>query len=204
MADIKRIVEYMDDYLTQSGRKAASISGKPSAKTTLPETSGAAVPANRKSSFPPLSDSETRILILGTLPGDRSLEVGEYYGHPRNRFWRVVSTITASELPATWPDKRALLLRSKIGLWDVAHRASREGSLDSAIKNEEPNDIPAFISAHNNLKVIGFNGQKAEALYDRYFDRQAGIRYVSLPGTSPANARATLEGLCERWRGILA
>jgi hypoxanthine-DNA glycosylase len=104
---------------------------------------------------------------LGTLPGEKSLEFSEYYGHSRNRFWKVISVITNNELPSNYDDKKLLLLKTRIGVWDVAHKAHREGSLDIAIKNEEPNEINSFINKHKNLKVIGFNGQKAEKLFNK-------------------------------------
>ena len=157
-----------------------------------------------KTSFAPISNSETTILILGTLPSDKSLEKGEYYGHSRNRFWKIISIITNNNLPLAYPDKKTLLLNSKIGIWDVVHKASRKGSLDSAIKDEEPNDLDSFIAGHKNLKVIGFNGTKAEELFDKYFIRKSGIKYISLPSTSPANTRIDFDSMCKVWRQILS
>lgn len=157
-----------------------------------------------KTSFDPISGPDTTILILGTMPGDRSLELGEYYGHARNRFWKIVSTITNNNLPISYEEKKKLLLQSNIGVWDVVHKANRKGSLDSAIKDEEPNNLDEFIERHRNLKVIGFNGAKSEALFNCYFQRKAGIRYVSLPSTSPANAAINFDNLCMIWRKILA
>lgn len=156
-----------------------------------------------KTSFEPISNDETTILILGTMPGDKSLELGEYYGHSRNKFWKIISTITGNELPLTYLDKKVLLLKSKIGVWDIAHKANRIGSLDSAIEKEEPNDLDNFIATHKNLKTIGFNGTKSEALYDKYFNRKTGIRYILLPSTSPANTGIDFENICEKWRQIL-
>jgi hypoxanthine-DNA glycosylase len=156
-----------------------------------------------KSSFDPISNSETTILILGTLPGDKSLELSEYYGYSRNRFWKIVSTITDNELPLTYSDKKALLLKTKIGVWDVAHKANRKGSLDSAIENEEPNDLDSFIADHKNLKIIGFNGTKSEALFDKYFERKSEIKYILLPSTSPANTGIDFANICKSWRQIL-
>lgn len=156
-----------------------------------------------KTSFAPISGPETKILILGSLPGDKSLALNEYYGHPRNRFWRIISEITQSTPPATYTDKKALLQKTSIGVWDVAHKAIRKGSLDAVIKQEEPNDLDSFISAHSNLKTIGFNGKKAEKLFDKYFTRKPEIRYVSLPSTSPANAAIHFENICKTWEQIL-
>lgn len=140
---------------------------------------------------------------MGTLPGDKSLELAEYYGHPRNRFWRIISNITDNDLPLTYADKKALLLKTKIGLWDVAHKAIRKGSLDSAIANEEPNDLDNFISQHKNLRVIGFNGKKSQALFDKYFSRQKGLKYISLPSSSPTNAGIDFDSICLLWRQVL-
>ncbi|MBK6731397.1 MAG: DNA-deoxyinosine glycosylase [Bacteroidetes bacterium] len=156
-----------------------------------------------KTSFDPISNSDTSILILGTMPGDKSLEQEEYYAHPTNRFWKIISTITNNELPHSYLEKKELLLKTKIGVWDVAHKVNRKGSLDSEIKDEEPNDLDNFISQHKNLKVIGFNGNKAQVIFDKYFERKSGIKYISLPSTSPANTGINLENICEQWRLIL-
>lgn len=156
-----------------------------------------------KKSFDPISNADITILILGTMPGDKSLELGEYYGHSRNRFWKIISTITNNKLPLAYSEKKELLLRSKIGIWDVAHKANRQGSLDSGIEDEEPNDLEDFITRHNKLKIIGFNGAKSEALYDKYFDRKVGIKYISLPSTSPANAGIEFDNICKQWQQIL-
>lgn len=156
-----------------------------------------------KTSFDPISNTETRILILGTLPSEISLEIGEYYAHPRNRFWKIISTITNNDLPPTYFDKKDLLLKSKIGIWDVVHKANRKGSLDSAIQAEEPNDLDNFTANHKNLRLIAFNGTKSEALFDKYFDRGNHLKYISLPSSSPANAGIDFDNICKLWRQIL-
>lgn len=156
-----------------------------------------------KTSFPPIASADIEVLILGSIPGDRSIAEDEYYGHPQNRFWRMLANITGSELPSNYTEKKELLLRHKIGLWDVAHRAERKGSMDSDIKNAEPNDLQGFIERHTHLKAIGFNGRKAEALFDQFFDRKPDIIFHSMPSTSPANAGITFERLCERWRELI-
>lgn len=156
-----------------------------------------------KTSFEPLDCSDAEILILGSIPGDRSIKVQEYYGHPQNRFWRVLARITNSDTPSEYAAKKAMLNTNKIALWDVAHHANRIGSMDSAIRDEESNDISHFIDNHPNLKVLAFNGKKAEQLYDKFFERAGGIVYLSLPSTSPANAACNLENLCQLWCAIL-
>lgn len=158
--------------------------------------------AKTKTSFNPISNSDATVLILGTMPGDKSLELGEYYAHPRNRFWKIISTITGNDLPLNYSEKKQLLLKTKIGIWDVAHKANRKGSLDISIKNEKPNDLNDFISKHKNLKVIGFNGIKSEKLYDKYFDRKDKIIYISLPSTSPANTSIDFDTICKVWKTI--
>lgn len=160
-------------------------------------------PTYIKTSFPPISNPGATILILGTMPGDKSLELGEYYGHARNRFWKIISAITNHDLPLAYSGKKELLLKSGIAVWDVAHKANRKGSLDSAIKEEEPNDLDNFITRHKHLKIIGFNGKKSEALFDKYFERRNGIKYISLPSTSPSNAGIDFENICKLWRQIL-
>ena len=156
-----------------------------------------------KTSFPSISNSEIEVLILGTLPGDRSLETGEYFSHPRNRFWKIIAAITGNPLPDKYSEKVDLLLQNRIGVWNVLHKARRKGSLDSAIQDEEPNALPAFIAQHKNLKVIGFDGLKAEALFDKHFTRRPELEYVALPACSPANARYNLETLCAKWSQLL-
>lgn len=159
--------------------------------------------SNHKKSFDPISNTETEILILGTMPGDKSFELGEYYAHSRNRFWTIISTITKSKFPINYAEKKSLLINAKIGIWDVAHKAERKGSLDAAIKDEIPNDLPGFIGRHKKLKVIVFNGTKSEALYDKYFDRKKDLKYYSLPSTSPANTSIDTNTICKVWKQIL-
>jgi len=183
---------------TDTKLKPATTEKSKTLKQTVKLTS-----THTKTSFEPISNAETAVLILGTMPGDKSIELDEYYGHPRNRFWKIISSITNNGLPQTYADKKALLFKTKIGIWDVAHKANRKGSLDSAIENEEPNDLNNFISKHKNLKVIGFNGKKSEALYDKYFDRKSGLKYISLPSTSPANTSINFDNICKQWRQIL-
>jgi hypoxanthine-DNA glycosylase len=156
-----------------------------------------------KTSFPPISNPETEILILGTLPGERSLQMQEYYAHPQNKFWRMIAAITNSSLPVNYCEKRDLLLTSNIGVWDVVREAKRIGSLDSNIFDEIPNDLNQFIENHKNLKTVGFNGAKAEKLFDKFFKRHENIRYVALPSSSPANARTSFEEICECWLKLL-
>lgn len=156
-----------------------------------------------KNSFEAVGHPATEVLILGSLPGDRSLEVQQYYGHPRNRFWTVIERIVQEEVPAVYPQRLALLQRHRIALWDVAQQAFRPGSLDTAMRGIVPNALHEWLEQHPKVHTIGFNGQKAEQVYDRHFVRQAQIRYIRLPSTSPANAAYSLDRLVESWQLLL-
>ncbi|SMP38277.1 DNA-deoxyinosine glycosylase [Anoxynatronum buryatiense] len=158
---------------------------------------------NIKTSFAPIEDQNIITLILGTMPGDKSLEYGEYYKNPRNRFWKIIAAITKNDLPETYQDKKMLLLKTNIGVWDVAHTAIRKGSLDRDMEVQEPNDIGSFIAGHKHLKTIVFNGLESEKLYDRFFERSRKIKYVSLPSSSSANAGISFKLICEKWKQIL-
>jgi hypoxanthine-DNA glycosylase len=159
--------------------------------------------SNLKTSFEPIASSDIEVLILGTMPGEKSLAMGEYYSHPRNKFWKIVSTITDNDLPQSYAEKKSLLPKTRIGIWDVAHRADRKGSLDSAIENEVPNDLDGFIAKHKNLKIVGFNGTKSMALFDKYFNRKTDIKYILLPSTSPANTGIKFNEVCNVWRQLV-
>lgn len=154
----------------------------------------------KKNSFAPLTHSQVRILILGSLPGDRSLLEGQYYAHPQNLFWKIIALVTQSSYPESYAEKIKLLENNQIALWDVVKTANRMGSLDSSIKEVIPNNLPQFIQLHKNLQVIAFNGKKAEHLFKKYFDALPHIRYISLPSTSPANRTLSFENILERWR----
>ena len=150
-------------------------------------------------SFDPIVYSNTKILVLGSLPGKKSLELREYYGHPRNRLWKILAHLTGNEIPQNYERKKEFLFKNNIGLWDVAHSAYREGSLDSKIKKENPNDIEDLLESYETIKVIGFNGKKSEKMFFKYFTEKLGIKYVPLPSTSPANMAINFEEMCRRW-----
>lgn len=156
----------------------------------------------QKHSFSPYANPDAKVLILGSMPGERSLELNQYYGHPMNRFWRLMANICGTELPSLYEDRLMMLSQNQIALWDVAAKAVREGSLDSAIKDVEPNDIMALIDSLPSLTCIAFNGKKAEQLFVKYFRRTEGLYYLSLPSTSPANAGCSLDSLIKQWSVI--
>lgn len=158
----------------------------------------------RSNSFAPIIYSDTKILILGSLPSKKSLELNQYYGHARNRIWNILSHLTGGDIPVTYEQKKELLCNNETGLWDVAHSAHREGSLDSNIKNEAPNDIESLIDKYISIKVIGFNGKKSEQMFYKYFTEKEEINYVPLPSTSPANMAISFEDICTRWSDLFA
>ena len=155
-------------------------------------------------SFAPIIYSDTKILILGSLPGKKSLELEQYYGHARNRIWKIMSHLTSGDIPITYQQKKEMLCKNKIGLWDVAHSAQREGSLDSNIKDESPNDIERILDNYSSIKVIGFNGKKSEKIFYKYFIEKPEFKYVPLPSTSPANMAISFEDICARWSQLFA
>lgn len=159
--------------------------------------------SEKKPGFASISNQNTEVLILGTFPGAMSLERNEYYAHPRNRFWRIVADIKKEKFPENYAEKTKLLLKHKIGVWDIAHQAKREGSLDVNILEIIPNNLTDFISKHKNLKVVGFNGGKAEQLFNQHFEEERHIKYKLLLSTSPANARYSYDEILDNWRQVL-
>lgn len=146
----------------------------------------------------PIYNESSQILILGSFPSVKSREVEFYYGHPQNRFWKVLSNVFNEELPTTNEEKKGFLLRNNIAVWDVIHSCDIVGSADSTIKNVVPNDISIIL---NNSKVekIFVNGKKAESLYKKYIEKEICIKAICLPSTSPANASWSIEKLTEFW-----
>ena len=151
--------------------------------------------------IPPLYNSESKILILGSFPSVKSRETEFFYGHRQNRFWKVTSAVFEEELPDTIEEKRAFLLKSGIALWDVIKSCEITGSSDSSIKNVAVNDIMPIIK-DTGISKIFVNGKKAYALYKKYILPQTGIEAVCLPSTSPANAGYSLDKLIEEWKCI--
>ena len=148
--------------------------------------------------FDPVWDRESKILILGSFPSVKSREQMFFYGHPRNRFWTVVSMLLDIETPVTTEEKRAMLLNNHIALWDVIASCDIYGSSDSSIKNAVPNDI-GFIIKNSKIKRIFTNGATADKLYKKYILPATGIEAVRLPSTSPANAAKSVDELVKEW-----
>jgi hypoxanthine-DNA glycosylase len=143
-------------------------------------------------SFPSLSNPNARVLLLGTM----------YYGHPRNHFWKLLAAVFDEPLPTTYSQKKEMLQRNNIAVWDVLQACERQGSLDSAIMKEVPNDFTAFLKEHPNIKLIAFNGQKAAAFFKKHVRLTQNYTFVTLPSTSPANAGKSFEQKLKEWNII--
>lgn len=151
--------------------------------------------------IPPLYDRQSRTLILGSFPSVKSREAQFFYGHPQNRFWKVLAAVFGCPMPQTVPEKRAMLHAHHIALWDVIGSCDIEGSADSSIKNAVPNDLtPIFTTA--DIRNIYCNGAISHKLYQKHLARQTGRNATKLPSTSPANAAWSVERLVEAWRQI--
>lgn len=153
----------------------------------------------KKYSFPPLADYNSKILILGSLPGEKSLEIQQYYAFSQNAFWRIMFDIFEEPFSEKYCDRCNLLLKHNIALWDSIQSGNREGSLDSNIKNEEPNDIKGFLDEYKNISKILFNGKKSEIVFNKYF-KDIKIRTITMPSTSPANARISYSEKLSIWK----
>ncbi len=148
--------------------------------------------------IPPVFNEDSRVLILGSFPSVKSRETRFFYGHPQNRFWRVLSAIFECECPRTVEEKKKMLLDNRVAVWDVIKSCEITGSSDSSIKNVVQNDFTE-IFATADIQRIFANGSAAYNLYKRYNkDREA----VRLPSTSPANAAYSLDALIAEWSVI--
>lgn len=154
-----------------------------------------------KRCFPPIIDERARVLILGTLPGEESLRLQQYYAHPRNHFWPVIADVAGASRPDTYDDRVAMLRRHRIALWDVLASAERSGSLDSAIRNGVANDFETLFSRFPDIGAIAFNGQGAQALYRRHA-LQSRATHILLPSTSPTNTKPLAKKI-RAWRDAL-
>ncbi len=148
--------------------------------------------------FDPIYNKDSKILILGSFPSVKSREIDFYYGHPQNRYWKVLANVLGVTVPETPEEKRKMLLENNIAIWDVIHSCSIIGSSDSSIKDVVVNDF-AEILENSQVKTIYVNGGKAYDLYRKYAEKPTGIKAIKLPSTSPANAAWKLERLCEAW-----
>ncbi len=156
--------------------------------------------------FAPIARSNANILILGSLPSERSLRAGQYYANPQNTFWRVMRDLTGAE--GAYEQRCATLLKCGIALWDVLRQSVRPGSMDADIDLDtaECNDFDGFLAAHRHIALIGFNGKKAAQLFRRFavVDKaHLPGRIETLPSTSPAHASMTYNDKLAKWRGAI-
>lgn len=152
--------------------------------------------------FEPVFNEESKVLILGTFPSVKSRESEFYYGHPQNRFWKLIAAITGCENHSTIEEKKKMLLDNKIAVWDTISSCDIIGSSDSSIINVVPADILGLLKK-TNIQKIYTNGSKSYELYNKYLLKQTGIEAIKLPSTSPANARFTFDKLLQEWSVIL-
>lgn len=149
----------------------------------------------------PVFDEQSRILILGSFPSVKSRETSFFYGHPKNRFWKVVAAVFDAEVPDSVEEKRKFLLDYGVAVWDVISSCEIDGSSDSSIRNVIPNDIGIILNKAN-IKQIFVNGKTAEKYYNKYVLPLIGRPALCLPSTSPANAAWSIEKLVKSWNVI--
>lgn len=159
-------------------------------------------PQNLKHTVEPVIYKDAKVLILGTFPSPKSREVGFFYGHPQNRFWKVLAALFDESVPQTVEEKKAFLFRHDIALWDVLDSCTITGASDSSIKDPVPNDIASAIEG-TDIKAIFTTGQKAYNLYKKFILDSTHIEAISLPSTSPANCAMNLEKLIDKYKIIL-
>ena len=162
------------------------------------------------SGFAPIADDKARILILGSMPSIKSLQAQQYYAHPRNSFWFIMTQLLGGAAESDYSERKALLLRNGIALWDVLDSCRREGSLDASIDNTSTvvNDFNSFFSEHPLIRAVFFNGARAQQEYNRQVlpvlkEKYTAINCQRLPSTSPAMASLTWEQKLQEWKCIL-
>ena len=164
----------------------------------------------RVHSFPPISDPASRVLILGSMPGKASLRAKQYYAHPQNAFWRIITSLFELDVDATYEVRVEALRENRIALWDVMKSCTRATSLDSDVVESSivPNAFPSFLRAHPRIATICFNGAKAEESFQRYalprLGARADLAYYRLPSTSPAHASLPFAKKLAAWCALLA
>lgn len=158
------------------------------------------------SGFPPVARHDARVLVLGSLPSEASLRAREYYAHPRNGFWKIMKEIVGAS--GSYEDRCQALMDARIALWDVLASSVRPGSLDADIRMSSAvsNDFETFFSEHACLRLVCFNGRKAEAIFRRFVMpsiSEGALDFASLPSTSPAHASLSVADKLSEWRGII-
>ncbi len=157
-------------------------------------------------SFPPIADANARILILGSMPGQASLDACQYYAHKRNLFWPLLGNMLGFDSTLPYQAKVASLIKARVAVWDVLQSCQRQGSLDVHIRHEVPNDFPSFLNEHRDIQAIFFNGDKAATSFKRFVQSQLDrpdLALIRLPSTSPANASQSYTIKQQQWQQIL-
>ena len=157
--------------------------------------------SNRISSFPPIVSNDAKILILGSVPGVKSLEMQEYYAHPENKFWKIIFELFNENFSEDYLEKIKILKKNKIAVWDVIDSCERVGSLDTTIKNEESNDILQLLKKYQNIKTIFCNGGKSYKNLQKIVGKNFEIPIYLLPSTSPLHT-ISFEKKLESWKII--
>lgn len=152
--------------------------------------------------FDPVYDKNSKRLILGSFPSVKSREQGFYYGHPQNRFWKVMAAVLEWKLPETIEEKKQMLLENHIAVWDVIDNCDIKGSSDSSIRNVVPADISGVLEQTQICRIYA-NGKTAGRLYQRFILPHTHVEIIVLPSTSPANAACSLEELIRIWGNAL-
>ena len=176
---------------------------KPSWRYKKPANTNPSLVDNRLIGMAAVASPAAAVLILGSMPGAVSLAHQQYYAHPRNLFWPIMAQLCQCDATASYTEKLQQLTDSGIALWDVIDSCQRQGSLDSAIRDEQVNDFAAFLDEHRNIRAIGFNGAKAWHSFKRYVlptqPIPAHIALLQLPSTSPAHAAVSFEHKLAQW-----
>ncbi|MDW9382455.1 DNA-deoxyinosine glycosylase [Chryseobacterium sp. JV558] len=157
---------------------------------------------NRISSFSPLIDAQSEIIILGSIPGVKSLEKQQYYAHPQNKFWKIIFELLNEEFTEEYTQRIEIIKKHHIALWDVIDSCERKGSLDSEIRNEEANQIAELLEEHPNVKAIFCNGGKSYKNLQKLLGKSYKLPVILLPSTSPLHT-VSFEKKLEEWKVIV-
>lgn len=157
---------------------------------------------NRISSFSAIIDDQSEILILGSIPGVKSLKMQQYYAHPQNKFWKIIFELLNEEFTEDYTQRIETIKKHHIALWDVIDSCERKGSLDSEIKNEEANQIAELLENHPNIKVVFCNGGKSYKNLQKLLGKNYRLPVILLPSTSPLHT-VSFEKKMEEWKKIL-
>jgi hypoxanthine-DNA glycosylase len=168
-----------------------------------------AKPASLLTGFPPIATTDARVLVLGSMPSVASLAKQQYYGHPQNAFWRIMGSLFDAGPDRPYVERRQMLNRCGVAVWDVLHACRRAGSLDSSIRrdSEAANDFVSFLRKHRRIRSVFFNGTKAETAYRRHVQKDVeslgrDLQYERLPSTSPAHAGRSFAEKLRAWQTL--